>query len=787
MDYGLVIAASARIEAGQTPYRDFVTPIQSLTLWLNHFAESWWGGTYQAMTLGNGVLIVVSFFGLAAVLWKRLEPWQASLIAGVVVISAVSQHTIIWYNAVGVVGLAAVVWGTAIQPTLSKRGWAIGLAVGTVLMAGGTNKLNFHLLALAIALAWALRAAWMGSASWRAAGATIVTWLAAGLLIPLALELWWSGTDWATWRHSVIDLSIQNRGGLMFALLTPEFYLKPFHDFYGPVWLPQVGLITVVWAAGVTGILIRGRGWLDRAMVAGAAVVMVVGVGALLATNHEIVYVTLAVSVALAVALHLGFGEPSTHGAKLWVLWAPALIVGFCSWWSAWQGQRSQFGFSEAPRKDYVDLAQSSEHFGYLTGTLIPPDQAISLSELQAAVTPRDSDKNYPHFYGPGTEWLERIWPVVTPPKLPLWSSPLSYGLREQGALTAALAAPSPFAWFSISKDWYNYLPPSIGEALNLRSTRTELQRLDLYRIRIDEEGEYRFRETDSVQLINQLRGNLSPPDIFLGAGTSLYGLSDGEQMIGSFRGDVSWRFTRPINRLSGRVRVERRTEDLSSSVTVRFEIEAAHTPDGVPMWSEVVELPAGEMKIEVSYEVDTRGESVRFTTHMPDDLQGNPFVAGWFMPRIQHSSSRQDEPPALRIFSGHNQIMSAAEVDLWTGAQGDRLQMVHLRDGQSQSGFLSLAPGGELWIKPESGVSALELTVSSLSDDKSPASPVYRMVWYGGGRLELLHQAAVEGGSAAPNLVRAWAAEPDGWFGLLIDPSQVAPGVRVEFKRLEP
>ena len=783
MDYGLVMAASARMEAGQTPYRDFVTPIQSFTLWANHLMESWLGGTYQAMTKGNGLAIVVSLVGLAALLRARMNSWLAGSIAGVVVITALSQHTIIWYNGVGVICLSVVAWGAAVQPVVGRHQWWISVAVGLALVLGGMNKLNFHLLGLAIALAWTFRAALLARASWRLAGATIAVWLTAGVLIPLGLELSISGTEWAVWRHSVIDLALQNRGNLMYALLTPSFYLEPFHDFYGSVWLPQVGLITAIWSAILVGVQFRSKGGVDRVMLIGAAGVMILGVGGLLATNHEIVYVTLGATIALAVALQLGFSDTQSKRALRWVLLMPTLAIGSCAWWSAWQGQRSQFGFSPAPQESYIDISKILPEFGYLTGTLIPPEHAASFQTLRDKVTDQVA---YPHFYGPGTEWLERIWPAVTPSKLPLWSSPLSYGPLEQSALIVALSAPSPFDLFLISKDWYTYLPASVSQALNLRAYRSELGVLDVYTLRKDDIGESRFQDTDSIELINLLRGNLAPAHIMLGSGIALYATEDGYQLIGSLSGQSSWRFTQPVNRLTGTVRLERRAGDPSIATSARFIIESADSADVSPIWTQEILLPANAQMAEMSYELDTWGKPLRFTTILSDAAEEKSIIAGWLMPRIQHSSSRQEAPPDLRVFTGTKLDLSEGEIHTWGESRGPQLRSVQLRDGQLQNGEITLAPGGEIWIRPEGGVSAMTLDVSELKSEGATAPAVIRTVWYGGGRLELLQQAAMEGQPGHLS-VRGWAAEPDGWFGLLVDSSSQAPGVRVALTKIEP
>lgn len=106
MDYGLVMAAVGRMDAGEAPYRDFTTPIQAGFLQLNRWAEKIGGGDYLGMTYGGLALIVVSFLAMTWLLSQRLAmPW-ALFYAATLTTATASQHTIIWHNPLGVICLA---------------------------------------------------------------------------------------------------------------------------------------------------------------------------------------------------------------------------------------------------------------------------------------------------------------------------------------------------------------------------------------------------------------------------------------------------------------------------------------------------------------------------------------------------------------------------------------------------------------------------------------------------------------------------------------------------------
>jgi hypothetical protein len=70
-DYGLVMAGVGRIATGERPYVDFLTPIQTGTFLFNVWAEKLGDGTYQAMTQGAALLIILSVFVLAGILYRR--------------------------------------------------------------------------------------------------------------------------------------------------------------------------------------------------------------------------------------------------------------------------------------------------------------------------------------------------------------------------------------------------------------------------------------------------------------------------------------------------------------------------------------------------------------------------------------------------------------------------------------------------------------------------------------------------------------------------------------------
>jgi hypothetical protein len=97
----------------------------------------------------------------------------------------------------------------------------------------------------------------------------------------------------------------------------------------------------------------------------------------------------------------------------------------------------------------------------------------------------------------------------------------------------------------------------------------------------------------------------------------------------------------------------------------------------------------------------------------------------------------------------------------------------------------LQLSPGGEVWLHKDGMTGELRGQVACPPGDGRP--PVVRVVWYKGGRLQIIHQEWTKRGE--PFNFRVWTAEPGGWIGVLVDSGKdLAPvQVRVTGTTLQP
>ncbi|MCC6416003.1 MAG: hypothetical protein IT582_08845, partial [Opitutaceae bacterium] len=192
-DYSSMITAAGKIEAGLKPYTDFRSTMQSACYVLPRLVEQLAGRSYLSLTWGGLALSLGGCFALFALLRRRFGPVLAALLAGAFTLAGFAQHVIIFYNPLGLLCLAVVVFGLIDPPGprawRSPRLWLVLAA----LIIGGANKINFQALALGLG----------GLLVWRAAVADelsprgLLAWWAAllgfGLVLPIGLELWWTG------------------------------------------------------------------------------------------------------------------------------------------------------------------------------------------------------------------------------------------------------------------------------------------------------------------------------------------------------------------------------------------------------------------------------------------------------------------------------------------------------------------------------------------------------------------------------------------------------------------
>lgn len=785
-DYGLVITANGHLERGERPYVDFTTPIQAGFLGLNWLIEKAGGGTYAALTRGAAGLILACGFLLPVMLARRW-PWWAALVVGAAVTAAgASQHTILWHNTLGVVCLAIAAWASAIAPVWRRADWPWHLLTAGALFFGGTNKLNFHLVALAASLAWALRAGLTGRAGWSRVALTLPGLLICGLVLPIGVELAWTGASLSLWWDNVVGIAASSRLEQLERLLTSDFLFRPLHDYYGPQALPQVGLAgLLVSLVTLVGCWPRGdqnaSGRADRVLLPLAALLASLAAAALLATNHEIACIGLAAWIALLTSVWLGFapaGRPLLFTAGF-VL--PVLVFGMAGWYSAWLGQRSQFGHSVLPRDEYQPAENAAPIYANLRGMRLPPETLLSLEAL-SHVLAGDQNARRPVFYGPGVELLDRYFRSKRTKGQPLWAHwGTSYDAAAVKKLREALllGEDQHTAYTNVA---FAHWPAEIQAVLDEHFVR-DLVGPTVMRWRHQREAGANLG--DSFDSVNRLGGNVDGRMLhFDRHPLRVWKTREGQFILGTERPAGQVLLRTPVYRLNGNAVLSRLpgAGDGPLAADVKVIVHGA-SPEDV-RWSTRLELAAGQQTVSIPFQADAGGRMLMFWVTLPASQPAGVVVAGFRDLQITHAVE-VGTAPRLRADSPSDVASGPGQAESLFGDVAWRPTQLVVRNGSPMAGGLELSPGGEVWLHRDGMAGELSGQVTCPAGPGRP--PVVRVVWYKGGRLQIIHQEWAKHGQ--PFDFKVWTAEPGGWFGVLVDPGKdLAPvHVRVTGTTLQP
>jgi hypothetical protein len=785
-DYGLMMTAAGRINGGDRPFVDFSTPLQSGSYWLNAAAEWLWGPTFQSLTLANGVFIVVAWLGLVWLLRQVVTAKSAMLLATTLVAGSASQHTIIWYNAIGVIAIAVVAIGVAKAPVWSRDDLAIHVVVILALIFSGINKLNFHAIALVAAIAWTLRAALVGQSKWSAALATIGTWMVAGLLLPLLIELGLTGASWQEWKSNVILMPFADRGATLSALLSPGLYLRPMHDYYGPVFQP-VGLIVAMWVLLTAGLAWPRRSGIDRLCIAGSAIFVVAATGALMVTNHEIVYVSLAAGIAMLLSMWVGFDLAKRPRIFIGGMLIPAGILGVIMLHSAWMGHRSQFGHSPNARDDYQELSTAEGEFMYLSGTKMPPELAQSLLQLREIIPAPDGDGLHACLYLTGAEYLERIWPTDNMPKMPLLFANLTIPPEQLSALEDAISYPPRYELLIGSEAWAKSWPGKLRVIMKRNAMTWNVGLFQINRLAGAWLQEGLPPHDDAIAALGTFGGNMDPGLVVVE--DPLWPFSDPEEriLLATDRSRGSFLFPNRSNRISGEVALRRAPRAPRENLSAVFAIYDAAMSEGEPgslLWTETLALEPEDDFKKFSYQIDSRGHPTRFVV-LVDEKQNRSLQAGYYLPSINHSDATPRPPPTLRkpqpeTFEDTAALSRALLPKDWQG----KFDVVG-RGIAAVGEDVVLTQGGQLWLRPKFQLGELHGQVSLTAPPAQSGAPVVRIVWYRGGRMHVIFQSGLNPPDQ-PLPFRFSIPEDDGWFGIHIDPSPNPHGLKLEINSIK-
>lgn len=771
-DYGLVMAGVGRIDAGERPYQDFVTPIQTGIFLANGWAEQLGDGTYQAMTRGAAVLTAFGLALLTLLLSRRWSFTLGFLLAAAWTAMTLAQHTIIWHNTLAAFALAVAASSAAVAPLWRKDTWPWHVLTAGALLAGGLTKLNAHLVALAAVVAWALQAGLLRKGEWRRVAVTLLLAGFFAIVLPIAIELAWTGASLATWWYNVVNLPFASRSGELAAILDWKFFLAVRHDYYGKLPVPQLGLVGLLATLGflVTGL--RTLGARHAFWVVAAAAMAAASGTAFLATNLDIAYVGMGAWFSLLVALWLGFGLRASGGWFYGSLVAPMLAVGVLAWISAWQGQRSQFGYSLAPRTSYVEAGSLAPDYAYLRGTHLPPGIGESMQATAAWRNTLAPAERELIFYGQGLEWLERVWPVLKLSRMPLWMhGGTSYGPAEEVRFTASIGAEGPYLHLLVpeARDYWDQATQAEFFANYLK------RRAGPVWFHYDKlpPGRVSWRPIDYLSVFG---GNINSTRIV--SSLVKQTLGDRRSFLGLSRGRGDLQILDPSFRAQG-VAVLKKVEgkEVPPDAKVRFEAFAVSGQDKYRRWSEEWSLAPDQAELLAPFPLDCSGLPMLLTVTIPPELDGK-VVAGFRDLKLTDTVDGPETP--MKILPDAAEAVEAGQTEraaLIAPAVGWEPPAVYIRNGRAGANGLELLPGGELWIKLSGRFSEIDCVATAPADAALPSEPVIRVLYYKQAKLEIQTQSVV----ASPSRTfafKAWSSEANGWLVVLVDPIASAPPV---------
>ena len=789
-DYGNVIAAAGRIQLGDKPYVDFLTPIQTLQFYQAVLAERLFGPRYLSLTYINAIFIVASLLAFTALLFRPLGRWPALLIATAVVAGSSMQHTILWYNSLGVAWVAVVVWAMAQRPRRTAPRVMIWTLVFGVLWLGGMTKLTFQTAALAFALLFTLRSASRREISWRTAAGLGVAWVFAGVVLPVATEMALTGATFVQWKHNVLELA-SSRTDLLRQIGTWSFYWITPHDYYEPIYLPFVGgwgmVLLAITALFAWRSVHRNAPRKTRSseplffgiIVFGAAACGVV----FLAAHYEIAYMSAAAWLVFATGVVVAFVPRERSGAGRWA--RGVLVVGAISligtaWASAWAGARVLWGIGPTDHSGLISADTLPARFAYLKGVAIRPTLHESLQRFDAYYDVLAANGLPPnrYYFVNGTEWMVRAVPEARHHGLPLWLQPgTTFSNDNVRVITDKLGIGSDIQ-VVVSDDpwnvWYYGMDSFLKE--HYRADRIGPQ-LHVFRVRANFNLEAPLERP--LDFTTTTKSNLLSNEMVLTGGPVVLRIRpDGGFISGTQSYHIGYGIGIPD--ISGDMVAERLPNAAEGSIEVVFRVRERQPglPDRILSEQRVTVTAKQPVQVR-SFDATAQGGELVFEVELPP---GEGALAGWRNLRTRRSAAVEKINPAplnrklltQRPNEAWQHALFADEHPAVSDLAGFSIDVHADRRGNDPELFVH-APG-EVWFKltgPAVHVSG-KFGFRELAWTKPDGLLGVRaaVVFYKGGRFEILDQRELRPRREADRAQQSFdvvAPETEGWIGLVI------------------
>lgn len=515
-DYSIVTSAGGYLHAGLKPYRDFGTPLQSLTIYLCYFAELIFGHRYLALAYANLVLGLGFYLIMLWFLRGRLPPLLGVLTAAALTVATVFQQGVLWYNSIATVLMTLMVCGAAIlyqQRRISALlGWICAL-----LFLSSMCKINFHALAFALVCGiLALLFFRLDGGDRKVLLKYVPVLLLAAFVLGPVVEVLVNGITF----HQFVDNVMKTPTGRLKAfywLLDPALYLgtlssRPYpDDWSGGIFLNSFlvygicAYLAMFKSEKMAQAQISGTGLFSLKYLAPIMLLVSFFISLVLTvTNIDTEFLTDSFLVTGLVATLIMFQDGMTSlqsfgfKAGIFLLSACFFVAGSASAFMHSRVRLTEHGWTLtmidamlqkrqlSALKDAVPFYNAES----ISQTLTPYFGGVHFTELArsrlariTAFMEKNDLNSHPQkvYWGPGLEILNRVYGTVPAGHLPLWYH-LGVSVRnDDGPRIVETLKKDDFEWIVIPTRWTKNLPSAVSDYINSDYEKLEDDDLQIF------------------------------------------------------------------------------------------------------------------------------------------------------------------------------------------------------------------------------------------------------------------------------------------------------------------
>jgi hypothetical protein len=436
-----MIDGAGKLEAGLRPFRDYSTPLQSLSLWLAYACESLFGRRYLSLAYGN-LILCLGFFFLLLHFARKAFPFPIAILVSFAVCTASSlQHGILWYNSIALLLLSAITLKCAdlLRAGTIRSRDAILVAVPLFLIA--MTKMNFYTVAIGAMVLFALVA--LASLPHFQGGKKIAALTALGVLVCVVspfVEIIANHTTLSNWVRNVILKPASTRTDELRFLINPAFYILEVHPYKGSVLKGAVLICLAVYIYLAYSVLKNLRAkprkpvW-DRIVRLAILGFFWVSTTLLVLTNIDIESLSLCFCLVGVVAMQISgkFQGARLEGALRNSALTLAIYFLAVGGVSIVRHARVAYAFNTFPGK----VIPKDGEPAYLRGVELSTQAEARLSRIDDLLQKNNGISVY---WGTGLELMNRIHPGIRDSALPLWYHvKISILETDTPAVTAAI------------------------------------------------------------------------------------------------------------------------------------------------------------------------------------------------------------------------------------------------------------------------------------------------------------------------------------------------------------